>query len=91
VPWRLIGERVAVTVAAREVRIRYGVREVAVHEQSEGRRLRIVDSAHLDRVAGRDGAVCRAEIAVPTVKASSPSPSLLRSFAEYEAAIGAGF
>ena len=34
VPWRLIGERVAVTVAAGEVRIRHGVREVAVHKQS---------------------------------------------------------
>ena len=91
VPWRLIGERVAVTVSAGEVRIRHGVREVAVHQQSEGRRLRIVDSAHLDGVAGRDGAVCRAEIAVPTVPASSPPPSLLRSLAEYEAAIGGSF
>jgi hypothetical protein len=90
-PWRLIGERVAVTVAAGEVRIRHGVREVAVHKQSEGRRLRIVDSAHLDGVAGRDGAVCRAEIAAPTVPASSPPPSLLRSLAEYETAIGGSF
>lgn len=45
VPWRLIGERVAVTVAAGEVRIRHGMREVAVHRQSQGRRLRIVDIA----------------------------------------------
>src|SRR6201997_5384921 len=59
VPWSLIGERVAVTVAAGEVRIRHGVREVSVHKQSEGRRLRIVDSAHLDGIAGRAGAVCR--------------------------------
>lgn len=36
VPWRLIGERVAVTVAAGEVRIRHGVHQVAVHEQLEG-------------------------------------------------------
>jgi transposase len=91
VPWRLIGERVAVTVAAGEVHIRHGVREVAVHKQSEGRRLRIVDSAHLDGVAGRDGAVCRPEIAAPTVPASSPPPSLLRPLAEYEAAIGGSF
>jgi hypothetical protein len=53
VPWRPIGERVAVTVAAGEVRIRHGVRSQA----SEGRRLRIVDSVHLESVAGRDGAV----------------------------------
>jgi transposase len=65
--------------------------EVAVHKQSEGRRLRIVDSAHLDGVAGRDGAVCRPEIAAPTVPASSPPPSLLRPLAEYEAAIGGSF
>jgi hypothetical protein len=91
VPWRLIGERVAVTVAAGEVRIRQGVREVAVHKQSQGRRQRIVDSAHLDGVAGRDGAVCRAEIAAPTVPGSPPTPSLLRPLAEYEAAIGGSF
>ena len=36
VPWRLIGERVAVTVAAGEIRIRHGVRQVAVHKQSAG-------------------------------------------------------
>ncbi|MCK1469868.1 hypothetical protein [Bradyrhizobium sp. CW10] len=66
IPWRLIGERVAVTVAA-EVRIRQGMREVAVHKQSEGGRLRIIDSAHLDGVAGRNGAVCRPAIATPTV------------------------
>jgi hypothetical protein len=39
VPWRLIGERVAVTVAAGEVRIRHGVREVAVHKSPERPRL----------------------------------------------------
>ena len=88
-PWRLIGERVAVTVAAGEVRIRHGVREVAVHKQSEGRRQRIVDSTHLDGVAGRDGAVCRA--AASTAPAPSPPPSLLRPLAEYEAAIGGSF
>jgi hypothetical protein len=59
-----------------------------VHKQSEGRRLRIVDSAHLEGVVGRDGAVCRLEIAAP---ASSPEPSLLRPLAEYEAAIGGSF
>jgi hypothetical protein len=78
VPWRLIGERVAVTVAADEVRIRHGAREVAVHKQSEGRRLRIIDAAHLDGVAGRDGAVCRAEMATPRMPGSSPPLSLLR-------------
>jgi transposase len=90
VPWRLIGERVAVTVAAGEVRIRHGAQEVALHKQSQGRRMRVIDSAHLDGVAGRDGAICRPEIPVPTAPASYP-PSLLRPLAEYEAAIGGSF
>jgi hypothetical protein len=89
VPWRLIGERVAVTIAAGEVRIRHGLHQVAVHKQSEGRRLRIVDSAHLDGVAGRSGAVRRAEIAA--VLAPSSPPSLLRPLAEYEAVVGGRF
>jgi hypothetical protein len=67
------------------------MREVAVHKQSEGRRLRIVDSAHLDGVAGRNGAVCRPAIATPTMPESSPLPSLLRPLAEYEAVIGGSF
>src|SRR5262245_11150601 len=50
VPWRLIGERVAVTVSAGEVRIRHGACEVAVHRQGQGRRQRIVDPAHLQGV-----------------------------------------
>nr|WP_208610747.1 hypothetical protein [Bradyrhizobium shewense] len=90
-PWRLIGERVAVTIAAAEVRIGHGLHQVAVHKQSEGRRLRIVDSAHLDGVAGRNGAVCRPVSATPTVSAPSSLASLFRPLAEYEAAIGGSF
>jgi len=90
VPWRLIGERVAITVAAGEVRIRYGASEVAVHKQSEGRRQRIVDRAHLDGVAGCDGAGCRSDSNGPTVS-HAPPPSLLRPLAEYEAAVGGRF
>jgi transposase len=88
VPWQLIGERVAVTVAGGEVRIRHGVREVAVHRQSEGRRQRIVERAHLDGVAGRDGPLLRPAIEGPPPHAP---PSLLRPLAEYEAAVGGGF
>lgn len=91
VPWRLIGERVAVAVAAGQVRIRHGVREVAVHKQSQGRRLRVVDPTHLDGGAGRDGAVHRAQIESPALPASSQAPSLLRPLAEYEAAVGGSF
>ena len=90
VPWRLIGERVAVTIAAGEVRIRHGLHQVAIHKQSDGRRLRIIDTAHLDGVAGRNGAVCRAEIAAAVLVPSSP-PSLLRPLAEYEAVVGGSF
>lgn len=36
VPWRFIGERVAVTIAAGEVRFRQGLHQVALHMQSEG-------------------------------------------------------
>lgn len=89
VPWRLIGERVAVTMAAGEVRIRHGVREVAVHRQAEGRRQRVIDRAHLDGVAGRNGAVRRPAIEAAPV--APPPPTLLRPLAEYEAAIGGSF
>lgn len=90
-PWRLIGERVAVSVAAGLVRIRHGLHEVAVHRQSAGRRQRIVDRTHLEGVAGRDGAVCRRDIDA-TITPQSPAPaSLLRPLAEYEAVIGGRF
>ena len=91
VPWRLIGERVAVSVAAGQVCIRHGLREVAVHRQSDGRRQRIVDRAHLEGVAGRDGPVCQRVLAAPSSPHPSPPLSLLRPLAEYEALIGGRF
>lgn len=91
VPWRLIGERVALTVAAGEIRIRHGVREVAVHKQVDGRRQRVIDRAHLDGVAGGAGAVCRREVAETPSPHDPPPPALLRPLAEYEAAIGGSF
>jgi hypothetical protein len=90
VPWRLIGERVAVTVSAGKVRIRHGGRQVAVHEAARGRRQRVVDPVHLDGVAGHKPRRTRHEPTSPI--AAPPSlPSLLRPLAEYEAAIGGGF
>jgi len=89
VPWRLIGERVAVTVAAGEVRIRHGVRVVAVHPQEQGRRQRVIDLAHLEGVAGRDGAVRRAAVETPSIDPAPPA--LLRPLAEYEAVAGGRF
>jgi transposase len=91
VPWRLIGERVAVTVAAGEVRIRHGSREVAVHAQAQGRRQRVIDRAHLDGVAGRDGAVRRQVIERPSIDQPPPPPALLRPLSEYEAIAGGRF
>ena len=90
VPWRLIGERVAVTIAAGEVRIRHGVREVAVHRQSEGRRQRIVDPRHLEGVAG-SGRPRSVIDPPPVIEARPRAPLLLRPLAEYEAAIGGNF
>lgn len=91
VPWRLIGERVAVTVAAGEVRIRHGSREVAVHAQAQGRRQRVIDRAHLDGVAGRDGAVRQQVIERPPIDHPPSPPALLRPLAEYEAIAGGSF
>jgi hypothetical protein len=88
---RLIGERVAVTVAAGEVRIRHGSREVAVHNLVDGRRQRVVDRAHLDGVAGRDGAVRWSAIEGPPAPPAPPMPALLRPLSEYEAVAGGSF
>jgi len=89
VPWRLIGERVAVTVAAGEVRIRHGTAQVALHRQAQGRRQRVLDRTHLDGVAGRDGAVRREDLEMPPVDPAPPA--LLRPLAEYEAVAGGHF
>ena len=90
VPWRLIGERVAVTVSAGEVRIRHGMCEVAVHRQEQGRRQRIVDPAHLQGVAG-NGQRRTVIDPPPIIEAGPRAPVLLRPLTEYEAAIGGGF
>lgn len=91
VPWRLIGERVSVTVAAGQVRIRHGRRLVAVHAEAQGRRQRVIAAAHLEGVARGDHAVCRGEHAAPSAPSDPPPPALLRSLAEYEAAVGGSF
>jgi transposase len=90
VPWRLIGERVAVTVAAGIVRIRHGACEVATHRQAEGRRQRIVERAHLSGVAG-EGPGGGAVRPVETSTGETPAPSLLRPLADYEALVGGAF
>jgi hypothetical protein len=84
VPWRLIGERVEVTIAAGQVRVRHGAREVAVHAL----RQRVVDAAHLKGVAGGARRPVQARLN-PT---GDPYPTaLLRPLAEYEALVGGAF
>lgn len=86
VPWRLIGERVRVTVSGAMVRVHHGGREVAVHAALKGRHGRIVDDAHLAGLVGsRERPAHRLD--------PSPimPPALLRPLAEYEAVAGGGF
>jgi len=86
VPWRLIGERVRVTIADGMVRIGHAGRVVATHEERCGRRERAVDPAHFEGVAGFRGQVCAA---LPDPSAAAVAEAaLLRPLAEYEAAIG---
>jgi transposase len=87
-PWRLIGERVEVTVAAGKVRLRHGATEVAVHQLAEGRRQRVLDPDHLAGVAGTGGQVPPH----PAGTAAAPAlAALARPLAEYEALAGGGF
>ena len=90
VPWRLVGERVRVTVTAQTVHVFHGAREVAVHAIHEGRLQRIVDAAHFEGLAGA-APHPRAGSAVPRPRGPLSRPALLRSLAEYEAHVGGGF
>ena len=67
VPWQLIGERVAVTVAGGGAHPARGA-EVAAHLQAEGRRLRIVDRVHL---AGVTAASRPAGLEAPAVPSAA--------------------
>ena len=79
VPWRLIGARVTVQIAAGRVLISHGGQAVAEHAEG-ARRERVLDPAHFHGVAGFGGAV-RATHA-------TDAPTLLRPLAEYEAIAG---
>jgi transposase len=89
VPWRLIGERVRVTVTDTVVRVHHGAREVAMHTVLSGRRQRAVDPAHYAGVAGAKGRYA-ATASAPEPSAVVPS-SLLRPLGEYESLLGGGF
>lgn len=90
VPWRLIGERVRVTVGGDAVRVLHAGREVAVHTELKGRHGRVTDDRHLVGIAGAQGRAVRVAT-VHDVGLAQSSPLLLRPLAEYEAAIGGGF
>lgn len=91
VPWRLIGERVRVTVGADTVRVLHAGREVAVHAELKGRHGRAVDDRHLAGVAGTKDKPIRIGTEADASPPTAPPPALLRPLAEYEAAIGGGF
>jgi transposase len=88
VPWRLIGERVLVTVTDTTIRIHHGASEVAVHPVCAGRRQRAVDPRHFDGLVGA-GRPRPADALMPM--AAAPAPALLRPLGEYEALVGGGF
>jgi transposase len=90
VPWRLIGERVRVTVGSGSVRVLHAGQEVAVHAELKGRYGRSTDDQHLAGIAGTQGRPIRLVSQVDTPEPEVPS-ALLRPLAEYEAAIGGGF
>ena len=86
VPWRLVGERVRVTIAAGAVRIVQAGKLVATHEERTGRRERAIGPGHFEGVAGFREKV---QALSPNVSAGTvAAPALLRPLAEYEAAIG---
>lgn len=77
VPWRLIGERVAVTVTGPELRVLHAGREVARHAVRAGRHGRVADPAHFAGIGRRR----------PPPMPEEP-PALLRLLSEYDAVAG---
>lgn len=77
VPWRLIGERVTVTVTGPELRVRHAGQEVARHALRAGRKGRVTDPAHFAGIGRR-----------PRPQAAEDPPPLLRPLSEYDAVAG---
>jgi len=73
------------------VRITHAGREVAAHRCSAGRRVRVVDPAHFEGVAGTAARPIRVAAPISEVAAAAPPPALLRPLEEYEAAAGGGW
>lgn len=77
VPWRLIGERVTVTVTGAELRVLHAGQEVARHALRAGRHGRVADPAHFAGIGRRR-----------TPAILEGPPALLRPLAEYDAVAG---
>ena len=89
VPWRLIGERVRVTVSGGAVRVLHAGREVALHTELKGRRGRAVNDCHLAGIVGSpERPIVRRTVAETEL---AETPALLRPLAEYEALAGGHF
>src|SRR6516165_3910632 len=89
VPWRLIGERVRVTVSGSMLRVNHAGHEVAVHRRCTGRFERIVDPLHFEGVVGfRTKATGRATNAAAATEPGPPESELLRPLIEYERLAG---
>lgn len=90
VPWRLIGERVAVTIVAGEVRIRHGLTKLRSTSNRMdagcGSSTPLISMVLLVAMARSAGLRSRRRC-----RASSSPPSLLRPLAEYEAVVGGSF
>src|SRR6516162_563991 len=85
VPWRLIGERVRVTISGSMLRVRHAGHEVAVHRRYTGRFERIIDPLHFEGVVGfRTKATGRATNAAAATEPGPPESELLRPLIEYE-------
>jgi transposase len=89
VPWRLIGERVQVTVVDGWVRIFHVGHEVAAHPEAAGRHQRFVEPAHFQGVPGFRRLASEAGPAPALLPGTEPE--FLRPLAEYEHAIGGGW
>lgn len=74
VPWRLIGESVAVTVIGPELRVTHAGQVVARHMLRAGRHGRVADPAHLAGIGRR-----KAAPAARSGRAASPAPTRAKS------------
>lgn len=85
VPWRLIGETVAVVIAGSRVSIRHHGSEVASHGETTGRRQRVMAATHLAGISRPQFVVSEP---VTELLPAAGEPELLRPLSEYEQAAG---